>query len=126
MSTTSGNVGVVKPNHQSNKVMKVRKVRKANPKKIKILFSFAAVTFALVTFATPNIILHVPVKIKDFEQVLKHANIKQQQDNILITGFYQLVGSAVRVYCDMTRTCGNITGGWMRVAELDMTRTSSQ
>ena len=30
-------------------------------------------------------------------------------------------GSAVRVYCDMTRTCGNITGGWMRVAELDMT-----
>ena len=30
-------------------------------------------------------------------------------------------GSAVRVYCDMTRSCGNITGGWMRVAELDMT-----
>ncbi len=24
-------------------------------------------------------------------------------------------GSAVRVYCDMTFTCGNITGGWMRV-----------
>ena len=35
-------------------------------------------------------------------------------------------GSTVRVYCDMTRTCGNVTGGWMRVAELDMTRTSSQ
>ena len=31
-------------------------------------------------------------------------------------------GSAVRVYCDMTRSCGNITGGWMRVAELDMMR----
>ena len=28
-------------------------------------------------------------------------------------------GSAVRLYCDMTRSCGNITGGWMRVAELD-------
>ena len=24
------------------------------------------------------------------------------------------------VYCDMTRTCGGITGGWMRVAELDL------
>ena len=35
-------------------------------------------------------------------------------------------GSAVRVYCDMTRSCGNITGGWMRVAELDMRDSSSQ
>ena len=35
-------------------------------------------------------------------------------------------GSAVRVYCDMTLSCGNITGGWMRVAELNMTDTSQQ
>ena len=35
-------------------------------------------------------------------------------------------GSAVRVYCDMTRSCGNITGGWMRVAELDMTDNNIQ
>ena len=35
-------------------------------------------------------------------------------------------GSAVRVYCDMTKTCGNITGGWVRVAELDMRNSSSQ
>ena len=35
-------------------------------------------------------------------------------------------GSAIRVYCDMTRTCGNITGGWMRIAELDMRRNLSQ
>ena len=35
-------------------------------------------------------------------------------------------GSPVRVYCDMTRSCGNITGGWMRVAELDMRDSSSQ
>ena len=34
-------------------------------------------------------------------------------------------GSAVRVYCDMTRSCGNITGGWVRVAELDVMRNSS-
>ena len=29
-------------------------------------------------------------------------------------------GSDVRVYCDMTLSCDNITGGWMRVAELNM------
>ena len=33
-------------------------------------------------------------------------------------------GSAVRVYCDMTRSCGNITGGWMRVASLDWSNES--
>ena len=35
-------------------------------------------------------------------------------------------GSAVRVYCDMTRSCGGVTGGWRRVAELDMTNSSHQ
>ena len=30
------------------------------------------------------------------------------------------------VYCDMTRSCGNITGGWMRVAELDVKNSSTQ
>ena len=35
-------------------------------------------------------------------------------------------GSSVRVYCDMTRSCGGVTGGWMRVADLDMRDSSSQ
>ena len=35
-------------------------------------------------------------------------------------------GSAVRVYCDMTRSCGGVTGGWTRVAELNMTNSSHQ
>ena len=35
-------------------------------------------------------------------------------------------GSAVRAYCDMTRSCGGVTGGWVRVAELDMTNSSHQ
>ena len=35
-------------------------------------------------------------------------------------------GSAIHVYCDMTRSCGNSTRGWMRVAELDMTNRSNQ
>ena len=31
-----------------------------------------------------------------------------------------------QVYCDMTRTCCNATGGWMRVANLDMTDPNQQ
>ena len=45
------------------------------------------------------------------------------------SGYYWVMasnGSAVRVYCDMTRSCGNITGGWVRVAELDMTNSNHQ
>ena len=34
--------------------------------------------------------------------------------------------SAVSVYCDMTLSCGGVTGGWTRVAELDMTNSSHQ
>ena len=35
-------------------------------------------------------------------------------------------GSVVRVYCDMTRSCGGVTGGWTRVASLDRRDNSSQ
>ena len=35
-------------------------------------------------------------------------------------------GSAVSVYCNMTLSCGGLTGGWIRVAELDMTNSSHQ
>ena len=45
------------------------------------------------------------------------------------SGYYWVknsIGSAVPVYCDMTRSCGNITGGWMRLAKLDMTDSSQQ
>ncbi len=39
------------------------------------------------------------------------------------SGYYTLpssTGVLTRVYCDMDMTCGNITGGWMRVADLDL------
>ena len=45
------------------------------------------------------------------------------------SGFYNIRssnGSAITAYCDMTRSCGGITGGWMRVAELDMRDTTTQ
>ena len=38
------------------------------------------------------------------------------------SGYYWVetsTGSYVRVFCDMTRSCGNITGGWIRVANID-------
>ena len=34
--------------------------------------------------------------------------------------------SPVQVYCDMNRTCCNTTGGWTRIANLDMTDPSQQ
>ena len=35
-------------------------------------------------------------------------------------------GSASQQYCDMTRTCCGRTGGWMKVANLDMKDTNQQ
>ena len=45
------------------------------------------------------------------------------------SGYYLTVtvdGSVKGIFCDMALSCGNITGGWMRVAELNMTDTSQQ
>ena len=71
---------------------------------------------------------------------LKYLQLKQEnaEDNPAISckdlydtyynssGYYWIgeVGSAVRVYCNMSLTCGNLTGGWMRVANIDVTNTS--
>ena len=46
-----------------------------------------------------------------------------EQNSSSTSGYYfvrSLSGQLRNVYCDMTRTCGNITGGWMRVAMLDV------
>ena len=42
------------------------------------------------------------------------------------SGYYWIgeVGSAVRVYCNMSLACGDVTGGWMRVTNIDMTNSS--
>ena len=44
------------------------------------------------------------------------------------SGYYWLRASngSERMFCDMTRTCGGVTGGWMKVAELDMTNIAHQ
>ena len=46
-----------------------------------------------------------------------------EQNSSSTSGYYfvrSLSGQLRSVYCDMRRTCGNITGGWMRVAMLDV------
>ena len=42
--------------------------------------------------------------------------------SVLPSGMYWVrssSGAAIQVYCDMTRTCGNVTGGWARIINLD-------
>ncbi|XP_064401534.1 uncharacterized protein LOC135347458 [Halichondria panicea] len=51
------------------------------------------------------------------------------QDKTSPSDFYWLKasnGTAVKMYCDMTKTCGRVTGGWMKLADLDMTQNLSQ
>ena len=43
------------------------------------------------------------------------------------SGYYWLRGtgdSSVHMYCDMSRSCGGITGGWMTVAKINMTNSN--
>ena len=45
------------------------------------------------------------------------------------SGYYNILSSngfTITAYCNMTISCGGITGGWIRVAELDMTDTTTQ
>ena len=39
------------------------------------------------------------------------------------SGYYWInnTDSIIKVYCDMELTCGGITGGWMRIANIDTT-----
>ena len=52
--------------------------------------------------------------------------IKEDDPNSPSGYYYVQSGprSLVRTYCDMTRSCGGITGGWMRVTKLDMSNVS--
>ena len=48
-------------------------------------------------------------------------------DSSLPSGMFWISGQgepAMQRYCDMTRTCGGVTGGWMQVASIDMTRSN--
>ncbi len=56
------------------------------------------------------------------------AEILRQNENSS-SGYYWVKNATDHhhnVYCDMTRSCGGVTGGWMRVAYLDMTNNNHQ
>jgi len=43
------------------------------------------------------------------------------------SGYYWLRGtggSSFRMYCDMSRSCGGVTGGWMQVAKINMNNSN--
>ena len=45
------------------------------------------------------------------------------------SGYYWIAsadGNATKVHCSMNRVCGGVSGGWIRVAELDMRNSDSQ
>ena len=47
---------------------------------------------------------------------------------IYTSGYYWITasnGTSIRAYCDMSHTCGSIRGGWMRVLDLDMSKSNN-
>jgi len=51
------------------------------------------------------------------------------ENNASVSGYYFLKsrsGQVKNVYCDMTKYCGGIPGGWMRVAKLDVQNCPSE
>ena len=55
-------------------------------------------------------------------KALKQINSNAYSDYYWVKAHEDSV--AVRVYCNMSLTCGSLTGGWMKVADLDMRDTS--
>ena len=63
-----------------------------------------------------------------FEHVATSCKELYQCNPVLPSGYYNITTpqGAKRVYCAMNTTnCGNITGGWMRAAYIDMTNESN-
>ena len=88
-----------------------------------ILMRFFNQIFAKVTENTNIAQLAIVVCVlKETRYPFASCAAIQQLSPLSPSGFYHTRasnGSAVQLYCDMTRSCGNITGGWMRVADLD-------
>ena len=67
-----------------------------------------------------------PVGLSQDNPAKSCKEIKEQYPDIS-SGYYWVEnseGEVIQTYCDMERTCGNVTGGWMRVADINMTDPS--
>ena len=86
----------------------------------------------LTSFAT-ELKNHNEQKLQDLLNEFETLRIHLSCKNLLagsLSGYYWIYNSTGypnRVYCDMTRRCGcNSTGGWMRVAFINMTDPNQQ
>ncbi len=70
---------------------------------------------------------HLPIPLGSKDKPANSCKDLHKSNPKASSGYYwikQSSGSPVRVYCSMSGTCGNETGGWMRVANIDMRNTS--
>ena len=107
------------------------------------------ISIAILLIITVVIILNLLLKPMSLPTAMVNKSLDNNTDNNVITStapikfitscsmlaksspsdYYWILssnGSTIRVYCDMKKTCGSITGGWMRVTSLDMKQPSSK
>ena len=98
--------------------------------------SFFAVSFTTTHTITPTESVPQPTSTPQptpsseplCEHVVTSCKELYQCNPALPSGYYNITTpqGAERVYCDMNTTnCGNITGGWMRAAYIDMTNENN-
>ena len=106
------------------------------------------ISIAILLIITVVIILNLLLKPMSLPTAMVNKSLDNNTDNNVITstapikfitscsmlpksspsGYYWILSSngySVKMYCDMKKTCGSITGGWMRVTSLDMRQPSS-
>ena len=84
-------------------------------------------TSTLVKLLNQQLDYHLPLVNNSEDHPGKSCKDIHQQYPYAPSGYYWIAKSgspAVRVYCEMNITCGDQTGGWMRVANIDMRNTS--
>ena len=119
-----------------------------NPNRIRLL-SFIAAMVTIIFVITAVFIVVVVIVLVNMNTVIVNKSPENNTDIKIITttapvnfitscsmlpksspsDYYWVLsskGSTIRVYCDMKKTCGSITGGWMRVTSLDMKQNSSK
>ena len=112
---------------------------KTNKKALLFIGGMVTVVFAItVLFIIVGVIMR-KLSPMNMNAVLVNNSLENNTTSIITScsmlpkssnsGYYWILssnGSTIRVYCDMKKTCGSITGGWMRVTSLDMKQNSSK
>ena len=116
---------------RNSKFIKQFRSKGATPFKLRVLAVVMMVTIFLFSFGT---IVGLSLQVRTLDKLLRnHLEIGQVQVNPAVScaallpaspsGNYWIRdsnGSAVNVYCEMTRVCDGVTRGWTRVTKLSM------